>query len=39
MTAIEVHSKGASYKLIGFKRLSIRQSPLKNVFPVTEKCG
>ena len=36
MTAIEFRSKGASYKLIGFKRLSIRQSSIKNVIPVTE---
>jgi len=36
MTAIEFRSKGSSYKLIEFERLSIRQSSIKNLFPVTE---
>ena len=37
MTAIEFRSKGASYNLMEFKRLSIRQSSIKNVIPITKK--
>ncbi len=36
MTVIGFRSKGASYKLIEFERLSTRQSFLKNVSPATE---
>ncbi len=36
MTSIDFCSKGASYKLIEFKRLSIGQSSIKNLVPATE---